>query len=707
MPDTRLQAILAALLPLLPLLFPDFDDQDETERWSVSTVPYAMAPVPQYISASFAVESIAKTRAPPAREINSSITPEVLADALTESWDDAPPVLQALEAICRNILSQIYGLRLSVPLGWIHWGVTLLVAVLLALVAQSWFTRRKSNPPEDQPVVPQTETIQEGVDTSQLVDNVIDSSSGEQSLRLVLSLSVDGNSGSLPQPHSPCHSTDVLHDERPPIPSTSLHNVPTPPRCQTPPVPLQITASESSLPDLSSTTVDETSILPVAQSLVLPIAPSLGDCSTPQPARDSGSLPRSPLIGEEDMLPPRSSWSLDKACEKSPFEVTVQSSALPAKGFCTTAPSSTTTSPQQDPQPEPGPQMQEPPSTQPQPIVQPRFFLPPPPIQLSPEYYRAAPNLVTEEVIHGVPTDVSERTEEPESDHGSPGTPRACWFSAIRGRLAIVDDRGLTYGEMNARPEDGVMSSPETEAPEVFPLMMPQPLLAVVGPPPLLSARDSRGLGLDLATDGESPEDSDHPDEDEDEDTISDYASKVIASDDEGYDHRVSDGDENDGYVPSDSPTRHLRSSSPSSIHTVVPESEDAQSIDDVSPSELVQASVDIQECPGALELAVLDAAEVEDYLSSSSEWELVEAPSRGRSPEPVRSIATSIPDAAGKSASIAHSEPMHAPQSSTKKPSAVVPIPASRTRTVSRSVSRPRRNTSVSRSLVSLKSSY
>ena len=349
--------------------------------------------------------------------------------------------------------------------------------------------------------------------------------------------------------------------------------------------------------------------------------------------------------------------------------------------------------------------MQEPPSTQPQPIVQPRFFLPPPPIQLSPEYYRAAPNLVTEEVIHGVPTDVSERTEEPESDHGSPGTPRACWFSAIRGRLAIVDDRGLTYGAMNARPEDGVMSSPETEAPEVFPLMMPQPLLAVVGPPPLLSARDSRGLGLDLATDGESPEDSDHPDEDEDEDedadTISDYASKVIASDDEEYDHCVSDGDENDEYVPSDSPTRHMRSSSPSSIHTVVPDSEDARSINDVSPSELVQVSVDIQECTGALELAVLDAAEVEDYLSSPSEWELVEALSRGRSPEPVRSITTSIPDAASKPASIAHSEPTHAPQSSTKKPSAVVPIPASRTRTVSRSVSRSRRNTSVSRLLL------
>ncbi|RPD57952.1 hypothetical protein L226DRAFT_616152 [Lentinus tigrinus ALCF2SS1-7] len=740
MPESRLQAVLACLLPLIPLLLPDFDEQDEVERWPWDPVPYTKPRVPQYISASFSLETIAIAKTPAARELDSSLTPEVLADALTESWDDTAPVLQALGNIVESFIAYLscVRVRISSPSPWILAGMAGILAtagVLLALAVKWWSSRPKLNPLQDAPgeQVPPTLAILDDASALQPVHCVLGATPDEQSRRS--NLLVDGLATSVPQVHSSSRSPVVslverppplakleasqdTHDEQvvraglvnapasPPVddvmgvasgeqskalvllgeePATSLPQVPPPSQAAVVsqdeglspsstvsidvPAPLQFQAPSSAqptslpeassadanlLPDVPSLTTD---VSPVAQSPVLSqaqLASPLENCSTSQTT--CHVEPPNLADGDNNVLPPRSSWSLEKACEKAPFEAPAPTSP---DHDDYTAPSSPRSSPQPHPTPTP----------QPPNALQPSSFLLQPLIQLPPEYYRAAPPLVTDEVINGVPTDVSERTEEPDSDHGFPGTPHACWYSAIRGRLAIVDDRGLTYGAQEAHPE-GVMSSPETETPARFPLMMPQPLLAAVAPPPLLSGRDSQGLGLDMASDGEGPENSDHSDEE----MVLGMATKSPVSDD------------NEDDRGSDSSVRHiLRSDSPSSIHTIVPEMDEIPLPDAASAPESVQTLVDV---PASAEPHdTEEAAEVEDYLSSSSEWEFVEA----ASPQPVRLTAPDLPDTQGKS--VPEARPSSVPSVSSSKGSskgkpAVTPL----IRKMSRSSSRSRR---------------
>ncbi len=692
--NARLHAILASVLPLLPLLFPDEPDDSEVDLWPWVAAPFPKARIPQYISASFSIGSISKDSI--ARELNASLTPEIL-DALTESWDDLPPVFEALDTIWKSLHHYIPCLNILTPSRSIGAAIILLVAVVVL------FSRRKWKPP-GRTLGPPVLAILHDATAALMGDrnSVMSSTCGEQARVSVSLLSAPV----LSRPQAPLSSQsaitlgaaaqDLVPDPRLVAAPSSLHmpdrsqpsvrtNVErassiqtlvlgdSPCRPRSPSSPRGTTTQEASPMKLTSghdvdppATVHIRAASPVfwcsdlasVQSALL-----LENCSTSQLACHVGS-PSLLRAGEEQDGPPRSSWSLEKACEKAPFECDALVSPAP-DGYWT-APSS--------PQPQP--------QSQPHAVFEPRFFLPQPSIPLTRDQLKAAPPLITDEVIDGVPTDVSEKTEEPESEsdhgspHGSPSTPRARWFSGIRGgRLAMVDDRGITYGAKQRHPTDGVMSSPETDTFTGFQLMMPQPLLGVVAPSPLLTmtTRESRPPGLDAATDGEQPEDTDHSEDETHPGLLS--GSPAPAAD-----------DENPG---SDSPTIHvLRSDSPNSILTVMPDSQEAQLSEAASAAGPVYAPVDIDASNDARD--ALEAAEVEDHLSSPYDGESPGSSSRGRSPEPVRLTASVPLDIEVPSAAEAEPSPSLA-SGSRKGPPTFATAQTPPTRKYSRSHSRRR----------------
>ncbi len=636
--NARFHAILASLLPLLPLLFPEEPDDSEVELWPWVAAPFSKARTPQYISASFSIGSSSKY--PIAREINASLTPETLADALTEPWDDPPPVFEALEIIWKSMHHYISRINTPTSSRLAGAAIILLVAVVMLLS----ISRRILKPP-GRTLKPLVLAILDDDTTAPMgdKDSVMASTCGEQSRVLVSLLS--GPVSSRQQVSLSSHSSitlgaaaqDLALDERSVAARGSLHmpdrsqpSVPTnverasstqrpvlgdsPHRLRSPSSPRSTTTQEASSMKLTSAhdvappaTVHNCATSPVlrcsdpssVQSVLL-----LDDCSTSQLGCHIG-LPSLLRTGEEqDAPPPRSSWSLEKACEKAPFECDAPVSPAPDDYW--TAP----------PSPHPQPQRHT--------DFEPRIFLPQPPILLTQDQLKAAPPLITDEVINGVPTDVSEKTEEPESDHDSPSTPRARWFSGIRGgRLAMVDDRGITYGAKKRRATDGVMSSPETDTFTGFPLMMPQPILGVVAPLLTMTARESRTSGVDAATEEEQPEDTDHSGDETHPGFLSESPAPAAADEDPG----------------SDSPSIHvLRSGSPSSILSVM---RDAHLFTSASAAGPVYAPADIDDGNDARDAR--EAAEVEDHLSSPFDGESTESPSRGRSPEPVR-LTVSMP---------------------------------------------------------------
>lgn len=390
------RAVLAAFLPLLPLLFSE--DGGTSHDWTSRKVPDPRRTQPSPAS----VQSV-RSDHHLARDLNHSLTPEWLVEAVTTPVDDKLPVLEVLDAIRSRLILKLSlsPVRLSVGL----FAVSLLVFVPLVI---RLFKSRLSPQPIDA-----TRTAE--------VDTSINSTLG------------DGGNADLLLRHGAKRFLAESDLSSPPIPLLSR------PTCPLANVPDKIgtgTEIQAAIPSLrdtpgnSSMNESPTSFSPPSLNIGHIFASLARSRVAPAQSESCESLKDIDVRDMSRPSPPRPYWSLDRACEDSLYSHSDSST-------CHTAPSSPQPSSDQEQLDYVGPGDDH--------------------LNYISDVDREREAVGRERVL----SDITERTE-PDSDIEAPGTPRARWFSGIHRRLASLDTRsGLSLGAETALVNLSAASSPE------------------------------------------------------------------------------------------------------------------------------------------------------------------------------------------------------------------------------------------------------
>ncbi|KAI0767189.1 hypothetical protein C8Q74DRAFT_1219129 [Fomes fomentarius] len=393
-----IQAVLAAFLPLLPLLFSE--DGGTSHDWASHNVPD-----PQHTQPPPALVQSVRSDYHLARDLNYSLTPEWLVNAVTTPVDDKLPVLEVLDAIRSRLILELSHspVRLSVGL----FAVSLLVFVVLVIRLL------------------QSKLFPQAIDA-------IRPAEGDTSINSMLG--VGGNADLLF-----CHGAKRFFAEpKPPSPPIPLISHPTSPLANTPDqmgTDTEIQAATPSLRDTpgnSSLNESPTSFSPPSLTIGHILASLARSRVAPAQSESCESLKDIDVRDANRPSPPRPYWSLDRACEGSLYSHSDPST-------CHTAPSS----------PQPGSDQEQLDDVGP-----------------GDDHLSFISDVDEEHEAFGrerALSDITERTE-PGSDIEAPGTPCARWFSRIHRRLASLDIRsGLILGAETTptNPSLSAASSPE------------------------------------------------------------------------------------------------------------------------------------------------------------------------------------------------------------------------------------------------------
>ncbi|KAI0752770.1 hypothetical protein C8Q80DRAFT_474763 [Daedaleopsis nitida] len=400
-------AILAAFLPLLPLLFSD-DATKPANDWA-HTMPNAARPPDGRVDAH-------SLSTPPryeqsAQGLDRSLSPEWLANVTSGPLDDTLPVMDALRAIHTSLFA--------------HMSATHLVAILLAITSSAMvlyigFSMRSVQP---LPPLEASDSSPGGDHLSQLDEDVFDAhqQAGPRAQpQLFSALAHPDTKVSSPNMSFPTLSSPIL------------------PEAGTPP------ASSSSSPIRLRSCAPPPASPPLTLSQLFAAVAAMG---VPLPVNREASLERqndtlhAPALGAvadqiPDMIPERSSWSLDKAYEEAPYDnSSTPRSGSPERFAAASVPQSQL------------------------PAEQEEYFRR---THLADRNSHETHNVdIFQDMCRGrVLSDITEHTE-PESDCDGPSTPRARWFSGIHKSLASLDNYGLTFGVRDATSSVSPCSSPD------------------------------------------------------------------------------------------------------------------------------------------------------------------------------------------------------------------------------------------------------